>query len=57
MNGSPSSLPGCAGYSNRKLKKCQTCTYQKICLKVVPRDEVKQLLEQILNEIHAAKVM
>jgi len=42
MNGSPSSLPGCAGYFNR---------YQEICVKVFPRVEVKSLLQQILDVI------
>jgi len=55
MNNSPDSLPGCLGYFNRKQKKCQMCIYQKICTKVVPREECIKLLHEILDEIQETK--
>jgi len=46
----PDSLPGCLGYCTKTMK-CRLCKYRIICQKVVPRAEVKNLLQQILDVI------
>ena len=51
MGDNPESLPGCLGCYKAGLAKCKSCEYQSLCLKVIPRDEVKSLLQEILNEI------
>jgi len=46
---SPDSLIGCIGYFNKKRTRCQKCEFLEICKKVVPRNEVEKLLQEILE--------
>ena len=49
LYGEPESYPGCLGYFNKKRTRCQKCEFLEICKKVVPRNEVEKLLQQLLE--------
>jgi len=49
VSGSPDSFPGCVGYFDKNQAKCRACQYNEICKKVVPRNEVEKLLQQLLE--------
>ena len=49
LYGSPESYPGCLGYFSKNQGRCRKCEFLEICKKVVPRNEVEKLLQQLLE--------